>query len=840
MKKPQRRGPAPSAPAATLAARGAEALAQERFKEAIELFKLAIRQDPQPAWQASLADAYAGRARALAAKKMFKEAAMVLENTLAPDSTLRDPLLYLHCLIRDGQQPKAAAHALSYLGRETAVPEADRAALEELTAALLVAVPQRPTPVAAVAPPAGSPAAERTRWLELAASCRAALAAWVDGAPAEEIDRHLNRISLRSAFRPVRLLLKSLATAPADAERSRRLLEAIPPASPFFSFRQAVEAALPGGRALDTDAWSRLAPAQQAFVAQTRGLSAWASQFLARSAEAARGGAAALFTFLLKQPDLPQAEVRSACLNLLPQLPDRVAQFEKSFGALSPLERHRLQALGAEARGDWGKAERFWRAAADAIPGDDKLAGLLTGVIFRHLAALAVTHDQIEGDDHFADPVIQYLERSCDADPEHIPTVLDLVRRYREDGRDKDWHRLVDETVQRFPADTQVLMAATDSAMARKAYKKAAGFAHRLLKIDPINPTVRRQMIELQVSHARKQMRSKRSDLARKELAAAAEWERADAPSVLLRIARALVELQTGPREPAEARLREAIELAGGGVAGWFHAALEGELMKLTGADATLLRRGLDRARGTPPTREAVMAVVAALAQPEAGENKRALAGLLARMNAWLLTAIALDWPPAEFQALADILVRFDLFHLLAEYARAGRRREPTNPVWRFHEIVARAGGDPDRLSHIEGTELMSMAQAAAQRDDFQAVTRIERFLHASDDARPGSRRRRRMADDDDDFPEEVDADLVQAMLGAVAGNMPKAAGKDLRVFVAELGREATITMLVQEFRASPLGKGMTEAVARQMFETMIDMAMAGGPSGRGRRGSPF
>src|SRR6202035_4633234 len=113
--------------------------------------------------------------------------------------------------------------------------------------------------------------------------------------------------------------------------------------------------------------------------------------------------------------------------------------------------------------------------------------------------------------------------------------------------------------------------------MARKAYKKAAGFAHRLLKIDPINSGVRRQMIELQVAHARKQMRAGRLELAAKELAAAAEWERPDVPSALLRIAQALVELRADQGAQAQERLRAGVALAGSGVAGWVRAALEGE-----------------------------------------------------------------------------------------------------------------------------------------------------------------------------------------------------------------------------------------------------------------------
>ena len=114
VKRPHRHGPGNSAPPDVLAARGGEALRQERFKEAIELFKLAIRQEPRPEWKESLADAWRGRARDLAAKSMFKEAAMVLENTIASGGPVRDPKLYLTCLIRDGQQQKAAAYLLSH------------------------------------------------------------------------------------------------------------------------------------------------------------------------------------------------------------------------------------------------------------------------------------------------------------------------------------------------------------------------------------------------------------------------------------------------------------------------------------------------------------------------------------------------------------------------------------------------------------------------------------------------------------------------------------------------------------------------------------------------------
>jgi hypothetical protein len=830
--KAQRRGPAPSAPIGVLAARAAAALDQERFKEAIELFKLLTRQEARPEWKQSLADAYLGRARAMAAKKMFKEAAMVLENTLAADGTVRDSWLYLSCLLRDGQQPKAAAYLLRCAGGDGAVPAAERAALEDLAAALLVAVPQLPE--APRAAPSGVP-----RWREMALASREALAAWINGASAAEMEQHLSRISLRSAFRPLRLLLKSLAGDAPDGERTRRLLETIRPGSPFHPLREAVEAVVLADRVLDAAGWERLTPAQQAFVAEARGLPAAASQFLARSAEAAQGGPGALFGFLSRQSGLPREEVRSACLNLLPQIPDRVAQFEKIFGPLPELDRHRIKALAAEARGDWYMAERSWTAVARAIAANgaanegangaangaangeaDRQALLSQGVIYRHLAHLAQVHPEIEGGDSFGDPVIFYLERCTAVDPGHIPTVLELIGRYREEARDKDWHRLADEAIQRFPDDSQVLLQATESAVARKAYKKAAGFARRLLKINAINPGIRRQMIELQVAHARKQMRSKRPELAARELSAAAEWERPDAPSAVLRIARGLAGLQIGPREQAEAWLSEGVALAGGGAAGWFQARLEAELMKLTGGEAAWLRQELARACEAPPTKEAVMRIVSALAQPEARENRRLVTGLLPGMRAWLEQAAGFDWPEAEFQALAETLARFEAFDLLRDFARAGRQRDPANPVWRFHQMVARTRGKAENLSPAEADDLFEMAEMAAAREDFPVTKRIRQFLYGNDTAPP--RRGRGSSAPPDALPE----DEMEAVFAAMVERLPKSATSGLREMVAELGPDAAVAEMAERMRETPLVPGMPEPMIRTLARALVAKAM--------------
>jgi tetratricopeptide (TPR) repeat protein len=57
-----------------LASRAAEAMRLGDFKHAIDLFRRLVKQDGRKEWRDALAEAYAGRARILAAKGMFEEA----------------------------------------------------------------------------------------------------------------------------------------------------------------------------------------------------------------------------------------------------------------------------------------------------------------------------------------------------------------------------------------------------------------------------------------------------------------------------------------------------------------------------------------------------------------------------------------------------------------------------------------------------------------------------------------------------------------------------------------------------------------------------------------------
>jgi hypothetical protein len=247
--------------------------------------------------------------------------------------------------------------------------------------------------------------------------------------------------------------------------------------------------------------------------------------------EAETRGPVALFTLLIKPGlPLPEDELRTACLNLLPAIPEYLKQFNRRFEPLTVLEHNRVLALGAESRDDWRRAQNYWDGVVGALSQQQTPDALLArAAVLRHLADLAQKHPEMHGGP-WTDPVTGYLERSLEADPDHLPATLALIEQYRTADSPKDWHRATDLAAKRFPGNTAILLQAVDSAVARSAYKKAR-FRSACADLDPINQPVRQRMIELQL---RAQPDAEWSRDPRERRWRGGGEERADAPSAPL------------------------------------------------------------------------------------------------------------------------------------------------------------------------------------------------------------------------------------------------------------------------------------------------------------------
>jgi tetratricopeptide (TPR) repeat protein len=797
-------------PPSTQAVLAAEAMRRRNFKEAIKLYKQLVKDEGLPQWSEGLAQAYAARASELAARGLFEQAQILLDNTAGPDGTVCNPLLYVYCLVKRGQQQKAAEHALKYVG--TGKLATDQAArLGEVAAALALAAPCRlETPQ--------DPQSERGKWLEQAAAARQAIAAWLEGKPHADVDHLLSRISLRSDFKDLRLILKALITAPLDPDRVRRLMDAIAPRSPFATLRGAVEAALaaPGWLGCPTSANA----VQRSFISQIHGLAESGSQSPSQLADAESSGPGSLFAYLIRRAEtMPADDVRSACFNLLPRIPDRIARFEKSFGVLSPFDRHRVLALAAEIHKDTERAEHHWVAAAESLEAAaGSQAKLSVGVIYRHLAKLAGADDNPDCEE--SPSVLDYLERSHKADPEHLATLLKLIGHYRSTNRLEDVLRLVEEALERFPNDAAVLLQGVEWATRAKDLDRAIGLAHRLLLLDPINASVRQRTIDLRILAAREQMHSGHADLAAKEIAEAAKLELPGAPSFRLRIAEGLIAIERAGGEEAEARLREGVALAGGGVVGWFHASLEHLLMR--GADRALLRRELVEAQKGAPSKQAILSIALALEADAVRENSAAVAPLIHQIRGWLLKGRSFDWSADEVRRLGQMLWQTEAYKVLEDYARLGVTRTADAGVWRFYQVIARTRGDADKLREREEEDLAEIAEDAASGGRLADAKLIWSFLNAGNPA-PGTASHREF---------DVD-DMVTELLGASLRDLSPA---EVCRLVGQHGAPKAARIVASKLKKSPLGAIAPAEAIRELAQEMVESVVESSATPRSRK----
>ena len=90
-------------PTPELIARGAALLANHDYKDAIDVYKLLLKRQPQAGWRESLASAYLERARELAGKGMYREAAILWENIPSLCGQIRQPEWYIDWLLQTGQ-----------------------------------------------------------------------------------------------------------------------------------------------------------------------------------------------------------------------------------------------------------------------------------------------------------------------------------------------------------------------------------------------------------------------------------------------------------------------------------------------------------------------------------------------------------------------------------------------------------------------------------------------------------------------------------------------------------------------------------------------------------------
>jgi tetratricopeptide (TPR) repeat protein len=702
-----------------LIARGQTLISTCDYKDAIDVYKLLLKREPQGNWRESLATAYLERAKELAGKAMYREAIVLWENIPSLCHQTPPPDLYVGWLLHIGQYAKAMT---AYTRYATALSGASE--LETLIATLAIIGQKEVLQVLL-------PDAPLRRQL---AAAQAALAAYSQGKAESVVREALQLLPIRSPYRDLRQIIAALMKLETDPAAAAALVERITPNSPYQGLAEIVRAC---AAEEPIPALLKLDPAQRELAAQLLGLDSRQSKLVKDWAKL--GDASdpkAVFGFITSNLAAFDRELaRRACLTLLPGYLQGQPGYAKLFGPLPAFEVCRLQALREERGHGYDQVLRHWRTCANELAKDagNPDGRLMAALVLRHMAEYA-GHDEDSFWDDESSVTASYLEESLQLDPSDRDTYLKLAVLYQKAGNDKDYHRWVDQAVKQFPDDPLTLMAAVKTATARKAYKKAAGFAERVLELDPINTQARIVLINSHLAHARKQILAGKYELAIKELNSASQLERDNARSGVVEIDRGLLAHRQRQREPMRQWLQEGVRLAGSPLLARLRLTVEATRLKLE--PTPLLREAeLGDPRNLIVSRADLQSLIQLLnVYQEAGVDD--LGSALEDLEKPLKQAIKQLDNREDLLSICECLHQVPHYELL-EYAATqaiDRQFRPPPLIFIYHQIYGRAEGVILKVKERDERRLENAFETAQQTGDHRTGLRIGRFLDGGED----------------------------------------------------------------------------------------------------------
>lgn len=698
-----------------------QALERNDFRGATTHFKALIKEDDRPEFRAGLATAYRGRAAELAAKGMLREALAIGEvrRELCPDAP-PDPS-HVALLLLLGRAPDAIAY---YREAEQALQPNELTSLNARLAALhLGGVEAVDTMFDADHPVLADAGAART-----------ALQAWCDGD--DEGAAHLAaQIPFRSPYRDWAQVIKALLKLNQDPAAAAAQLTRVRSDSAFSSIAEALRLVLIP-EAEFTAVCNGQLTTTGLFAAALRG---WSDKRLALQREldglAAQPDTRELSKLMWRHRDsLGDAWVRRQGLPLLVDGFPRSLKRSPLLAAtpLDPVEHALLAAWREERNGHPEMVFDAWTTVIDRLgdptpaPGSDR--ALQIALIQRRLDSdwnlLDYPPNPFDTTD-LAGETLRGLEQSLHYDPDFQPTYLRLAALYRERRDLKRARAALEPALARWPDDPAVLLEGLRIAVLGGAFKKATGYARRILAVDPINTTARSALLDAHLAHARKLFGKGRRDLALKELTTADEWASGAQAEGRLTMLRGFITADKDP--PAgNALMKQAMTLLGGSLNGQLALALEAErlhwpLHRLTS------RLGLGEVK-----------------QPEVHDLLAFLRGLREALDGGhqlnsetrdyfeptLKRGARLDLSRADAEAVCETLLRSDLPAALLAHARAASKRWPDAAIF---ALYAFEGEYPtNRRINVPPTACDRLEQALEQAEaagESRVAMRLRKLL---------------------------------------------------------------------------------------------------------------
>lgn len=693
-----------------------------RWRDAIATYKELLKRESRPDWRQGLSDAYAGRARELTDKGMLKEALAIWENRAA----LGAPPHPAHSALLARLGRPESLIALLNQAHANALPREQLDGLRALLAAQVLSGNQ----------PLLKQLAEEDPVRTHAEAALNAMQAYCEHDEAR-LNAALDAIPFRSPYRDWVRLLKALVRLEQAPGEAKAQLERISDDSPFASLKRAAQLSLSCESAFLQAANAASSAEASAEFQVACALRGWPVERIALWREFARLGDNPAPKVLMRQlyqhvKTLGADWVRRKALNLAVQGGHQGPQWLRACGAPAsdPWEKALFNAWHAEQLEDPWEMAQAWQNCVTLLnsstyrntPNRHQRVALMlrrTEAVSRLLERLSpqAPIDEIE------DMLAGQLETSLEWDVLDRPTYLLLIKFYRYAKKLKEARRVLEQAQRHWPRDIALLEAAMDVALDAGSFKKAAGLARQILDIDPINTGVRERLISAHFSHARKQVKRGRLDLAHKELGAASDWAKTAEARAQMTLAGQLLDLIAHPEEAATG-LRERFANAESGLDRRMELMLATAVLGLRPSDVNRL---LSLKKPKPQGREDLLAALTRLrghldTQAELGRDLVETLGTVFNTAPWKVLS------RAELETACDTLARSHQHRAREQAATLALKRWPNEPLFVLHRFEAKYP-DGFRGRPHEVRELQQAMEQARDQGDTRMMMRLQKLL---------------------------------------------------------------------------------------------------------------
>lgn len=677
-----------------------------RYKEAADLFKDLLKHSDNAFHRQQLAQCYLYRASSMAAKGMPKEACILWENYA---DCAEQPLAALDSYILWQLSVKNTQKAYARLAQLTTQQLDEN--YPELTVWLGFLMVSGNADIAPYLP-------QDSSLLVHLNLVRDALDAYRSH-HAERCDQTLQKLPFRSAFRDLRTLLKAQLASATSIEQSQTLLSKIPAQSPYRPIANALLAYTQNGSSFVKTMLS-LDHNQRRTVAHAKGLSNKQLELLETLVKLKGQQTDKVhFSLAIQYRQLFGSEAAQAyCQGMLASYPSGHKDYLKHFAAKDRFEEYRIQALLCEKGKDSFDATFYWRRCIEILKNQNPENDKKIALILRRMAAIASLTEA-------AGLIIESLDYDAD-DRDSYLKILNFYDQTKPDpAKYQSW---LENSLKRFPKDIDLLARAAKSAAAKKAFKKAAGYAQALLKIDPVNTLAKQLLFASHIAHARRLIKTEKYHLVAKEIQAA---EQLTVDKSLRRQAELLRGFHVWAAEDKTLGLQLIVEtlqkLNDDPINAQFQASMEASLLALP---VTAISKALPSFKDHLLSAQQLTRLMALIKHydEQIGERK-ALFKALDKIKAPVKNSIQQqNFSEALLLEWCRVLESIERFELLKHCVRLALGKWQ-KPIWIYYLTVSESHGDPGRLGITAMFRLQTALADARDENDQKTAFLIGRFI---------------------------------------------------------------------------------------------------------------